>query len=462
MTTVAELFVNIGVKGADKSLASLKGVKGALKEVSSTSLEAKAAIVAAVYALQRLFDASGKRGTELSNYNAQLGLSTKTLQEYSYAARQAGASNEEMMQSFTTISKEMTNIRMGKSGPAGMQQLSQWYAQFVNGVGFGREDIEKFRQKPEEFIKAMQQIAQSGKVDKKVFSAALDFLPGNVIAAINKNAFTPENLAKAPTYSDKEVDKLQKAQAAWGNFFEKFEMMIGRINAKYGEKVVNGLGKVADSVGKVIEASVKFSDKVSLVDGITKSLDIFAQGIANFGDMLNKMITSAWFKYLMNTSGDKIISDLKFAADPKGSGKTVSPGNVAKNYVNSLTEDGEDRQRFLDFTLNFLQNLFEVMGTKKNDISKVPSQRQDEKNTTAPVPGSQQKEGAPATFPNGVPSGANPAPNAPPVVNHAKNQQVEFNQTFNFQNDGKDANVVANAVRQANQTAFRTFTTQVV
>src|ERR1700744_4238817 len=100
---IGSLFLNLGIKGSEKTVGALTDVKKGLGELGSMSLEAKAGIVAAMYALEQLFATSGKAGTDLTNFNAITGESVKTLQQYQYAARQVGVSNQEVEGSFKTL-----------------------------------------------------------------------------------------------------------------------------------------------------------------------------------------------------------------------------------------------------------------------------------------------------------------------------------------------------------------------
>jgi len=127
--TIAELFVNLGVKGADSAGKALGGVKGGLGEVKSMSLEAKAALVGVIYGLERMMSNSAQLGTSLTNFNALTGISAQQLQQWQYAARQAGVAGEEMTGSMKAVQSTMANMLMGKGAPEGMAMLA-------NKVGF--------------------------------------------------------------------------------------------------------------------------------------------------------------------------------------------------------------------------------------------------------------------------------------------------------------------------------------
>ncbi len=257
--TIAELFVNLGIKGDGTANKALKGVKGALGEVKSMSLEAKAAIVGVVYGLEKLMSASAQQGTNLTNFNALTGLSTQSLQEWQYAARQAGVSSEELTGSVKGIQQAMTNMLLGKGAPEGMAMLA-------NKVGFDQKrarDTFYVMQKMQEFAKSAPADVTSQML--KTFGAS-----EGVIAAMQRNSFRPEVMAKAPKYSTGEVNQLQKVDVAWSNLGNKIQMAMGHFTSKHGMQLVGDLSKVVNEVVKLADAFMKLAETVKLFQGIGK------------------------------------------------------------------------------------------------------------------------------------------------------------------------------------------------
>ena len=95
-----------------------------------------------MYALGRLVNSTGKQGNELAHFNALMDTSTKTLQQYQYAAQQVGVSNEEVTGSFKGLQSSMTKILTGEAVPKGLARLAM-----VTGE-ISPEDILKFRLLP--------------------------------------------------------------------------------------------------------------------------------------------------------------------------------------------------------------------------------------------------------------------------------------------------------------------------
>lgn len=250
---VAELFVNLGITGADKTVGALGDVKKGLGGVASMSLEAKAAILAALYGFERMMAQSGQAGTGLMNFAALTGLSAKNLQQWQYAARQAGVASEDLTGSLKGVQNSMTNMLLGKGAPEG-------FALVKNAVGL---DTNRLR----DTFYVMQQLQKAAQaLPKDVGNNVLKSfgLSEDTIAAMRRNAFNPTNLNKAPTYSNNEIGALDKANVAWSNLGNKVQMAFGHFNAKHGQDLVKDISKVTDSVVKLVEAFIKLSDKLKL------------------------------------------------------------------------------------------------------------------------------------------------------------------------------------------------------
>ena len=266
---IAELFVNLGIKGADKTVGALGSVKKGLGEVGSMSLEAKAAIVGAMYGLERMFALSSQAGTGFMNFSALTGKSAQDLQKWQFAARQAGVGAESLTGSVKGVFNSMSNMLMGKGIPEGMGLLQQ---------AVGGMDPEKFTdtfymmQKLSEGMQKMK--PEMGNIVGKSFG-----LSDDVISAMRRGVFTPDMLSKAPTYSDKEISSLDKANVAWANLGQQIEMAFGHFNAKHGVELVHEISAIVTEVQRLAEALVKLSEKwkvfdaaAEVFDGITKAL----------------------------------------------------------------------------------------------------------------------------------------------------------------------------------------------
>lgn len=283
--SIAELFVNLGIKGSEKTVGALNQTKKGLGEVSSMSLEAKAGILAAVYALEQLMSISGKTGTGLSNFAASTGLSGQTLQEWQYAARQAGESADDLMSSVKGVQDSMTEMILHGNAPSGLAMVAQ-----VTG-GF---DMKQAR----DTFYVMEKLNQAAKllpadVGAKVIKSF--HVSDANYAAMRRGVFNPEMFAKAPKYSDSEIKQLDKVNIAWANLGQKIEMAMGHFTSQHGAQLVGDLSRLTSEVLKLVSAFTTLAEKLKLFQVIGKAFEgwslIFQN--ANKGvDSINKFADS--------------------------------------------------------------------------------------------------------------------------------------------------------------------------
>lgn len=421
---IGQLFVSLGVKGTDKTLGAITNVKKGLKETASVSLEAKAAIIGALYALERLFSKSGEYGTGLTNFNATLGVSTKTLQEYQYAARQVGVSNEEVEGSFKGLQATITKTLMGEGAPKGLARVSMLVGEMTP------QDLEKFAKQPQLLIQKLQQYAQkethAGLRNEVLKSFGLS---DGMIAGLTRNAFRPEVLAKAPTYNDREIANLDKANIAWSNLGNKIQMAIGHFNAAHGGQLVNDITKTTDAVFKMIEAFTKLADKAELfkkLGMVFEGWQAIFEGITKAIDFLNNTDTSK------NKDGLTINDVLNYlGTNEKGEKRTVA--EAAQNATGANSGSVPERIAMAFMSGGQGESL---LGIIKDAIAG---------NRPASA-GAMNAANAAHPTPNAVPSGSV--------------QNINVNQNLNFQHDGKDAKKTSDSTKKAVQGAFRQLSAQ--
>lgn len=392
--TAGEFFVNLGVKGAEKTVGAITSVRKGLNETASTSLETKAAIVGAMYALERMFAASGAMGTGLTNFNSLLGVSTKTLQQYQYAARQMGVTNEETAGTFRSLQGLMSKTLMGEGAPKGLARVAQ-----LTG-GMSPADILRYQQHPEELINKLQMYALREKNLGLRNEVLKSFnLSDSMIAAMSRNAFTPSALARAPTYSEGEIRQLDRANIAWSNLGQKIEMAFGRFNAKHGMGLVRDISHITDEVIRLAEAFTRLAEKLKVFDWIGK---IF-QGWS----MIFEGATSAVDKLQTAKGRETLGTDIKdfFKEMP----------SVFKAMLDDVSPETKDK-------------------FKKILYGDTPFYK--------PLP----------QGPAGVAAPPAPATTGPST---SSTQNVNVNQTLNFQHDGKDHKKTADSTKKAVQDFYR-------
>lgn len=256
--TIADLFVNLGVKGEGPAQKALHNVKSGLGEIKDMSLEAKAAIIGAIYGLEHLMSASAQRGTDLTQFAALTGLSAESLQRWQHAALQAGVSSEDLTGSIKGVQGAMTNMLLGKGAPEGL-------AMVANKVGF---DMNRAR---DSFyvMQQLQKFAQTVPADVSNNLLKSFGVSEGTIQAMRRNAFNPSALAHSPVYSDKERERLDKTNIAYKNLGVNIEMALGRLTAKHGMTLLKDISAVTKGVLKMVDSFVTLGEKLEVFKILT-------------------------------------------------------------------------------------------------------------------------------------------------------------------------------------------------
>ena len=264
MPNIADLFVTLGVKGSEKTVEAFAKVKSGLGEIASTSLETKAAILGAVYALEQLTAGAAQRGAHLENLAAYLETDTKFLQQWSYAAQQGSISNEEFEGTLVSIQNKIKAYRANEALPKGS-------AIFAQETGF---DFTK-NFKLEDIFPKLLEFAKNTQYSKENIETILEawgFTP-NEIGAAFKDKFKEANVGAAPFISNKENSQLAKVNVEWENLETKVKMFIGHLTAKDGEEAVNNLSKMADSVFRIANDIERIATKLGIFKLIGESFE---------------------------------------------------------------------------------------------------------------------------------------------------------------------------------------------
>lgn len=274
---IGELFVNLGITGADKTTKEIAGVQKGMSGLYDTSLEAKVAVVGAMYALERLFATSGAAGTNLTNFNATLGVSAQTLQKYQGAAREVGVSNQAVEASFRSLQSAATKTLLGKGAPEGLARVAS-----ITG-GITTRDLEEYQKAPELFLQKLQQYAQKEGNAGLRNEILKSFVGEDMAAALTRDAFNAKSLARAPTYSDHEIAALDQANIAWSKLGTHIQIAVGQFNARHGGQLVTDISRITDAVLRLADALDSLAEKLHFFQALGHLLD----GIANFVKVVN-------------------------------------------------------------------------------------------------------------------------------------------------------------------------------
>lgn len=255
---VGELFVSLGVKGSDKTISAIANVQTGLGQVASMSLEAKAAIVGAFYALEQLTAASTRMATGMINLSALTGQDQKTLQQWAHAAELAGINAQDAANTFTSLQNVMTNLRWNKSVPEGWQQFQQ----IVHGV-----DKSKF---VNDFGYAMGKIRDLAKapIDPGTRNMLLKNLgiSESMIGPLVRGKFDPEVLNKMLFLTNQQNAALDKFRTGIVGVGQTWEKEFGVLTAEHGTEVIKNIKDLSNALLELTVALDKLGTKTHVFD----------------------------------------------------------------------------------------------------------------------------------------------------------------------------------------------------
>jgi hypothetical protein len=266
---VGELFVAIGVKGVEKTVSAFENVYKGIDGVKKVSLEAKAAILSAIYAFEKLSQSAIQTGTHLGSVASYLGIGVKELQQWEYAAQQAGISNEQFESSLMSVYKVISDIRSGEGAP-------KWFSFFAQNVG--GVDLEKAYQNPFYLLQKIQQFARSkfSGEDLILRNKALEgfgLSPDFIGKITNKDVFSnPYQFKPGFSFlSDTETKKLTDLGVQWDNLGQKIKMFFAHFTAKNGKDILDFFDNMTN---KIIFLTQKLEEFYNVLKKISSSLGI--------------------------------------------------------------------------------------------------------------------------------------------------------------------------------------------
>lgn len=266
---VGELFVSLGVKGSEKTIQAFTSVKTSLGDMKSMSLETKAAIIGAVYALERLTSTSNKLGSTLTNTSALLGIPIKTLQQYSNAAELAGASSQDMLNTLGQIQSKMKSMNLNEGVPKWMGRLSE-----KTGFNFTGQNVEDFANHPDRFIQLLQSYAQKEKDVPWRNEVLKQFVGSQAIdSAIVRGKFNSKNLNKIPMLNDGEVKNLNSNREKFTEIALKLQRDFDKLNSG------KGVTEFTESLLHLVDAIDKLENKFGFFEKIGKAFSFVGSEI---------------------------------------------------------------------------------------------------------------------------------------------------------------------------------------
>lgn len=236
---IADLFVNLGIKGDGSAMKALNGVKSGLEDTKSTGIAAKAALLAVVYGLERMTSSAGAQGQGLLQFAAATGKSTVELQKWQYAMLDFGVKGEEVEQSFRNITDAVAKMQLGQGAPAGLGML-------MKATGLTEEDLEH----PERVLKAVQAYSKMG--DPAIIKQLTSWVGGdNLFAALRRYSGDASKVGLNHVISEREQEQLAKVDAAWAHIWQTIKMIGVHMTSAHGLFAIDELSKTIAMLERV-------------------------------------------------------------------------------------------------------------------------------------------------------------------------------------------------------------------
>lgn len=325
-----ELFVSLGVKGTDKTVAAFASIKQGLGQTASMAFETKAAIVGAAYAIEQMTSASGNNAQGLINLSTVLGTTTEQLQRYRYAASLAGISNEQMDSSFSSLQKTLAEYKMTGQAPAALSRV----AGIIGDKGFleaaQKQDFPKV-------IQYLQKFAQSG-ISKDIIAASLGGLGlGSLTPGLMRGMFDDKNLARAPITGQRTLESLDKMKQRFTDIEAHANRMRDNMVVKWGPQLATDIDKILPSIEKLVDAFAKLETSAhamqwigKIFEGWGKIFDNAAELIQSFTNPEKMKSIKEGFEALSKHGLSKdVLSRTFFNGDSKNGSTTLNQNNTA-------------------------------------------------------------------------------------------------------------------------------------
>lgn len=252
---IAELFINLGIKGNVKTRDALAGVHGALQEAKNTSWELKAGIAGAVFALEEITRHAVGTANDLKAFAGATGLSTDELQKWGYWAEINNVKAENMASTIKNLQALQSDLLLGQGDAAGANYF---------GLSSGQSQFQLF----EALQKKLREIGNDAKeIGKARTMASRLGITDDMFAALRIGTVGFAGLTKQMTLTETEWKKLNVLGQEWTKFWLT-------ISGTTDKSIANNLtGPIIDAVHVLKNAVTELGD---LGDQFHKALKKFS------------------------------------------------------------------------------------------------------------------------------------------------------------------------------------------
>lgn len=285
-----ELFIQLGIKGGEKTIGALTATKNSLGSVKDMSLEAKAGIFGVIYGLEQMASRALNTGAELTNMTTVFGLSGEALQKYQYAAQQVNVSNETVTASFKGLFAGLQQVSKG-GAPEALAMLSKFTNYNVN-LAQALSDSGKIDESLQYTMQALYKFAQNPEIGKVWKKNVLDaFRVGELAPALmsEKRVFDLNKLDRAPHLNTGELKQLAEVKAQISNIYTDFNLTLDKFLAKNSKALISDVQILSKGFLDLGTAIAGAAEKFKLLQTVAHTFEGIANSIKLVSELADRL-----------------------------------------------------------------------------------------------------------------------------------------------------------------------------
>jgi hypothetical protein len=341
---VGELFVELGVTGADKAAKGLQSIQSGLKDIVTGVLTVTAELTGMLYAFNALAEASGNTGASLKKFENLTGISGETLQRWQWVMRQSKVSNDDTQKSFENLGLSLSKINLLEAHP-------KWLDFIIATTHIPTEHLKETLQNIPYMFQKMREFAQNSGIPETIRRAMLaEFgFSNDMIQALMTNKKNPLDAPKGLIRSEKEIDNLNRLSVAYDNFYAHLARVRDSFVQKYGDSILGSMKSGIDSLSSLLELLGRMHDIVGDSEfklGILGILALFnpvgaaglagLYGLTKFSESLK--LSKEDSKGFLRANGGEIESDFSKSARNKLQSLFGVPPQIAPAHTTNITQ----------------------------------------------------------------------------------------------------------------------------
>jgi hypothetical protein len=332
---IGELFINLGIKGADVVGKGLDGAKKGMEGLASVAGEASLALLGVVAGLEETVRRAGAQAHDMIALSDATGIAVEQLGALKNAFRQFGA-EKELAPTLDAIRKVQGEIARNK-GMSGEQE------QFVVAA---HADPEKFKKDTVYVLELARKLVQSmpkgnaAELEKtQAYLASVGLSGNNMFSMLSRAKQDFTKLKPGDVINTDETNSLNSSYVGLSNILDKIEKFGGHKAAKFGNGFVTNLDNMTTSVLDLVDAL----DQVGKKYGIFEKIGNVAKAVSEFFDTTSLELRAlsgdkkAQAEYLKNIASkqDRDIPNSVYSEEAFGKFifKMINKGNDIEDHV---------------------------------------------------------------------------------------------------------------------------------